>query len=76
MSRLLGCLGVVQYYTDPQYNCDEVDNLSINRSGFCRSDIMNYPFEVDLVAFEYALVNAVQHTGHRMRFAGHAQRPK
>ena len=36
-------------------------------SGYCRSHAINYPFVVDPDTFEVALVNAVQHSGTRLR---------
>ncbi len=36
--------------------------------GDCRSSAMNYPFTVDPRDFEAALVNAVNHAGHRLRW--------
>ncbi len=41
--------------------------------GSCRSHAIDYPFTIDPLEFEIALVNAVQHSGYRLRFRN--QRP-
>ncbi len=62
------CPRVVQIYM--ANNCDDVGSMEINKLGTCRPDVMNYPFEVDVAAFEVALVNAVQRTNKRVRYRG------
>jgi hypothetical protein len=48
--------------------CDERSPMEINLAGDCRSPVISMPYEVDLVAFEMALVNAVQRTGLRLHY--------
>ncbi len=45
-------------------------------SGYCRSHAINYPFLVDVDSFEHAIVNAVQHSGQRIRFRDMRPSPK
>jgi hypothetical protein len=42
--------------------------MEVNIVNGCRSHAVNFPFTVEPLLFEAALVNAVQHTGHRLRF--------
>ena len=58
-----------------EHDCDDMTGMEINTlSGYCRSHAVNYPFTVDPWEFEVALVNAVEHTGHRLRYRD--QRPR
>ena len=52
-----------------KYNCDEVAGVAVSwRHPWCRAGTMNFAFRIEPRDFESALVNAVQHTGHRLRF--------
>jgi hypothetical protein len=49
--------------------CDSQSVMNINiNSATCRNIVMNYMIDVNLRDFEAALVNAVEHSGHRIRF--------
>jgi hypothetical protein len=50
--------------------------MAINDVGYCRSTVMSYPIEVNLHAFELALVNAVQRTGTRLHYKGRKPVPR
>lgn len=52
-----------------KYNCEDLTSMQINtHSGQCRSSVVNFFIDVDPYDFEVALVNAVEHSGHRLRF--------
>jgi hypothetical protein len=62
------CVSDVQDY-DFMSNCDSQSVMEINiKNAMCRNIVMNYMIDVDLRDFEAALVNAVEHSGHRTRF--------
>jgi hypothetical protein len=67
-------LGPSQEYFENK--CDDMSPMAINDVGYCRSTVMNYPFEVNLQAFELALVNAVQRTGTRLHYKGRKPVPR
>ncbi len=49
-------------------SCDQWTGMEINVARRCRSHAVNFPFTVEPRDFEAAFVNAVQHTGNRLRF--------
>ncbi len=59
-------LPLLQEYWDNK--CDQWTGMEVNVVNGCRSHAVNFPFTVDERDFEAAFVNAVQHTGHRLRF--------
>ena len=49
-------------------NCEQWTGMEVNIASSCRSHAVDYPFAVDPLDFEAALVAAVDHTGYRLRY--------
>lgn len=62
------CSPLVQDYF--QFECDKLPPLDVNwAKGPCRNAAVSFPIDhVDVEAFERALVSAIEHAGHRLRF--------
>ena len=58
------------------YDCEDLVSLEINtKKGECRSSGVNFFIDVDPRDFEAALVNAVEHSGYRLRFRDFRPKP-
>ena len=52
-------------------NCEDLTALEVNyKDGDCRDASTYYRIHVSVRDFEAALVNALEHAGHRTRFRG------
>ena len=59
-----------QYYFE--HDCDDMTGMEVLAlSGYCRTHAIEHPFIIEPHDFEVALVNAVQHAGHRLRYRGY-----
>ena len=56
-------------------NCSRIPSLEISTVPVCYRHVTAVPLHVDPRIFEAALVNAVQHAGHRLRFRNMRPRP-
>jgi hypothetical protein len=56
----------VQAYMTSDKQCQELSSLATNLFWECRQHAIEFPFVVDLPAFEVALVNALRHVGMKL----------
>lgn len=53
-----------------KFECLGMTGMQVNLNDSCRGPTVNMPFEVDIPAFEVAIVNAMDHIGQRMYYKG------